>query len=65
VDRQTGIPGKSREDQEARVFRMVRKRFTLAERGVGINLLGACHDPKHYREDLFYCFLELALTEAP
>jgi SAM-dependent methyltransferase len=55
---------KFREDQEAWVFRMLRKMFSMAERGVGINLLSTYYDPDHYREDMFYVSPERAFTEA-
>jgi SAM-dependent methyltransferase len=55
---------KFRDDQEAWVFRMLRKMFSLAERGVGINLLSTYYDPDHYRADMFYCSPERAFTEA-
>jgi SAM-dependent methyltransferase len=55
---------KFREDQEAWVFRMLRKMFAVAERGVGINLLSTYYDPDHYRADMFYCSPERAFTEA-
>jgi SAM-dependent methyltransferase len=55
---------KFRDDQEAWVFRMLRKMFSMAERGVGINLLSTYYDPGHYRDDMFYCSPERAFTEA-
>jgi SAM-dependent methyltransferase len=55
---------KFRDDQEAWVFRMLRKMFSVAERGVGINLLSTYYDPGHYRGDMFYCSPERAFAEA-
>lgn len=55
---------KFREDQEAWVFRVLRKMFALAERGVGINLLSTYHDEGRFREDMFYCPPERAFSEA-
>jgi SAM-dependent methyltransferase len=55
---------KFRDDQEAWVFRMLRKLFSLAQRGVGINLLSTYYDPGHYRADMFYCSPERAFAEA-
>jgi SAM-dependent methyltransferase len=55
---------KFRDDQEAWVFGMLRKLFSLAERGVGINLLSTYYDPGHYRDDMFYVSPERAFAEA-
>jgi SAM-dependent methyltransferase len=55
---------KFREDQEAWVFRMLRRMFAWAVRGVGINMLSTYYDPGHYRDDMFYCPPEHALDEA-
>jgi len=55
---------KFREDQEAWVFRVLRRMFSYAGRGVGINLLSTYFDPGHYREDMFYCVPERALALA-
>jgi SAM-dependent methyltransferase len=55
---------KFREDQEAWVFRMLRRMFGWAKRGVGINMLSTYYDPGHFRGDMFYCAPEHALAEA-
>jgi SAM-dependent methyltransferase len=55
---------KFREDQEAWVYRMLRRMFSWARRGVGINLLSTYYDPGHFRDDMFYCPPERAFTEA-
>ncbi len=55
---------KFREDQEAWVFRILRRLFDVAKRGVGINMLSTYYDPGHFRDDMFYCSPERALLEA-
>jgi SAM-dependent methyltransferase len=55
---------KFREDQEAWVFRILRRLFGMAQRGVGINMLSTYYDPGHFRDDMFYCPPERALLEA-
>jgi SAM-dependent methyltransferase len=55
---------KFREDQEAWVFRILRRLFGLARCGVGINMLSTYYDPGHFRDDMFYCPPERALAEA-
>ena len=55
---------KFREDQEAWIFRMLRRMFAMAKRGVGINMLSTYSDPGHHREDMFYCSPERAFAEA-
>jgi SAM-dependent methyltransferase len=55
---------KFREDQEDWVFRMLRRMFSWARRGLGINLLSTYYDPGHHRDDMFYCPPERAFTAA-
>jgi SAM-dependent methyltransferase len=55
---------KFREDQEAWVFRILRRLFERARRGLGINMLSTYYDPGHFRDDMFYCEPERALAQA-
>ncbi len=55
---------KFREDQEAWVFRILRRLFDMAGRGLGINLLSTYYDPGHFRDDMFYVRPERALEQA-
>ncbi len=55
---------KFRADQEEWVYRMLERMFSLAEYGLGINMLSTYYDPGHYREDMFYCEPERAFAAA-
>jgi SAM-dependent methyltransferase len=55
---------KFREDQEDWVFGVLRRMFEISRRGVGINLLSTYYDPGHFRNDMFYCEPERALSRA-
>jgi SAM-dependent methyltransferase len=55
---------KFREDQEAWVFRILRRLFERARSGLGINMLSTYYDPGHFRDDMFYCAPERALAQA-
>jgi 2-polyprenyl-3-methyl-5-hydroxy-6-metoxy-1,4-benzoquinol methylase len=55
---------KFRKDQEAWVFRILKRLFEKSRHGVGINMLSTYYDPGHFRDDMFYCRPEHALTQA-